>query len=300
MDRSNLVSAIAQAQQDIQQYRTKLVKSEYLTRKVLIDPVLEALGYSILGSGVAVEYPYSGQTRADYALWSEPARGKPACLATAKKLGDKLEPAIVSAADRREFEKQRYFTYYFAMTDGDIWKIYDTSPGKVEDNLFIELRISRQSPSHCAAALERLAALLHEPNLDAPPGLGWIALADFTNALADAGRPTAIYFPDGEKGETRSWYHIVEHTARWLWASGRLTIRNAPILVVPRGTAHIVNTSAECESGAPWVPIGNGELFVSKQGGKAVGSQSAWERAKTLLEACNADPGDVYLQAPLR
>lgn len=298
MDRNNLVSTIEQVQKDIQQYKAKLVNSEYLTRKILIDPVLEALDYGILGTSVALEYPYAEQDRADYALWGGPAEGKPACLAEARKLGDKLEPVAVSAADPRRLEKQRYFTYYIALTDGGVWKIYETSPGRIEENLCIELRLYRQSVSRCADGLERLVELLREPNLDEAPGLGWVALTDFTDTMAYESRPTAIRFPDGEESGTKSWYHLVEHTARWLWANELLTVRNAPILVVPEGTAHLVSTDTAYASDGFWVPIGDDELFVSKQGGKAAGPQSAWERAKTLLKACDVDARDVFLQAP--
>lgn len=300
MDRNNLVRTIEQVQNDIRQYKAKLVNSEYLTRKILIDPVLEALDYSIMGTNVAVEYIYAEQNRADYALWSGPAEGKPACLAEARKLGDKMEPVLVSGADPRRLEKQRYFTYYIALTDGGAWQIYETSPGRIEENLCIELRLYRQSASYCADGLERLVDLLRAPKVDEGPGLGWVALTDFTDTMAYESKPSSIRFPDGEESLTKSWYHLVEHTARWLWENELLTVQNSPIMVVSEGTAHLVSTDASHASDSFWVPLGKGELFVSKQGGKAAGPQSAWERAKTLLKACDVDPRDVFLQAPQR
>ena len=296
MKKDNMLLTIEQLQRDIQQHKGNLNKSEYLTRRVLVDPLLEALGYDILGAKLAVEYTYT-RKRVDYALWSEPTGKRPSLFVEAKKLG---EDTGLFFGDKPRFEQQRYFASYIALTDGNVWQVYDTSPRKIDENRCIEMQISKQSSSDCTDKLEQLEALLRDTKLDSRPSLGWISLANFSGALANKARPSAIRFPDGEEHKTTSWYHIVEHTARWLWSNGHFTVRQPRIPVVPGGGSYIVSPDSTCRDDHSWLPIGDEkeDLFVSKQGGRATGRHSAWERAKTLLSYCGVTSGDVYLQAP--
>lgn len=94
--------------------------SEADTRALLIDPVLNALGWDLMDTGqVRREYnPYSDGTRgrSDYVLFID---GVPRVLVEAKKLGHVNE----AVGDVEEDTKGK--SYVGVATDGRVWKILD-------------------------------------------------------------------------------------------------------------------------------------------------------------------------------
>ena len=84
MDARQIASAVAKLQDSIQRYDTQLAKPEYLTRKVLVDPVLKILGWEIPTPHLSeVEYHYAGK-RVDYALFIKDT-SRPVCFIEAKR-----------------------------------------------------------------------------------------------------------------------------------------------------------------------------------------------------------------------
>lgn len=85
----DIESTVKRLQDDIRRYERQLAKSEYLTRKVLVDQVLQILGWEIPTPRLAeVEYQYVGN-RVDYALFIKNV-SRPVCFVEAKRKGKHL------------------------------------------------------------------------------------------------------------------------------------------------------------------------------------------------------------------
>lgn len=108
-----LLRMVEQVRERITEYRAELQKSEALTRYVLIDPILRALGWNTEDpEQVIPEFP-TETGKPDYALISEK---EPQIMIEAKLLGKDLEEAR-----KKGFEycwKNKY--RYYVVTDGDI------------------------------------------------------------------------------------------------------------------------------------------------------------------------------------
>ena len=130
--------------------------SEQETRRKLIDPLLEGMGWNIRdGAQVKREYPL-GPGRADYALFTD-APDKPLVVVEAKRL----------SISRRELDKaaEQGIGYcipagveYFAVTDGRIWNVYETHKKvPLPDKLIVSFDLaspSGEAAVKCARARE--------------------------------------------------------------------------------------------------------------------------------------------------
>ena len=219
---SDIESTIQQLQNDMQRYERQLSESEYLTRKVLVDPLLASLGWDILDdSSVVVEHNYGpGQQRADYALGVNGPH-KPACFVEAKRLG-RLNQYIGSATGRKEVDNLKVEAHYVSLTDGDVWIIYSTRlamPGTalLESIPVLERRISNQPVDSVAERFLEVADWLNNVNVTpSPDTLPWVPLPDFEPSEL----PRRIRFPDGSHKSIRAHYQVVFNHCRMALGEG--------------------------------------------------------------------------------
>jgi len=113
--------------------------SEENTKKKIIEPLLELLGWDFLSTEVQLEYPIRVGTRTvhvDYALILE---DKPVVLVEAKPFDETLS----------EFESEQIISYgryeevkWAALTNGRVLKIFNTEEGRTEkESLFVEINL---------------------------------------------------------------------------------------------------------------------------------------------------------------
>lgn len=137
----NIVIVIKKLRGKIEQYEKLLCESEWLTRYVLIDPLLRELGWDLEDpQQVRPEYRH----KADYALL---AAGKVIFIIEAKKLNTSLKEGLSQGIHYCIEEGSPYFI----ITDGRRWEIYDSHKTvPIEEKLVRELDI-------CASTLQEVA-----------------------------------------------------------------------------------------------------------------------------------------------
>ncbi len=161
---SGLCEVLKLVKSSASSYREQLQRSEAVTRAVLIDPVLRALGWDVANPAtVEVERPISAGTlsgRLDYFLNTD-NQDKPIVI-EAKKLGERLEasfPQIVQYACTLRIDS-------LFLTDGLRWFHFtQVSSTNHEPTASIDLGRTESSDLTKAAAffVERLDAALYTP-----------------------------------------------------------------------------------------------------------------------------------------
>ena len=223
----DLVTTIETLQQRIVQYKDELGSSEALTRYVLINPLLRALGWNLEDPAqVRPEYGGVGGGLADYALFGDGAAGKPAVILEAKSLDTVLSSTVVNQAFQYCFQLG---IVHMVITDGNRWRCFDLlTPGlairereiksitltaepayKLALQLLLLWRPNLASGEPVAASEPVLSTEqatpdsqstnTQQPATDAPPSPsdeGWTSLAELQNVT---GRPppSVIRLPDG-------------------------------------------------------------------------------------------------------
>lgn len=157
----NLVGLIEKLRGKIERYEDVLCESEWVTRYVLIDPLLRELGWDCENpEQVRPEY----RRKADYALLES---GRVIFIIEAKKLKTPLREGISQGIQYCIEEGAPYFT----VTDGRRWEIYDshrTVP--LQEKLIRELDICAGTAQE--AALNSLFLWRESPGIaSAPPRL---------------------------------------------------------------------------------------------------------------------------------
>lgn len=217
------------------------------TRYSLIDPVLRGLGWDTEDPNMVVPEYVTSKGRADYALFK--GGDIPTVIIEAKKLGDSLDSAAEQALSYCMFEGMPYF----AVTDGDLWRVYETNkPGSLYDKLIRKFSIHRMKPAEtCIKMLILWRRNIGMQDVTVPASLTQSTLGQSTSH-ADAGRteppsstlwksitnltytvddpsPTQIKFPDGSTANIQSWVDILAKTATWLIENRHITKDHCPI-----------------------------------------------------------------------
>lgn len=113
--------------------KTNLVNSEENTKKRIIDPLIEMLGWDL--KDLQLEYPISmghSTYRVDYAMID---KGKPVMLLEAKPFSNKLsESDSAQIISYGKVEDVRWV----ALTNGNVVKVFDTEAGKAEDECLVD------------------------------------------------------------------------------------------------------------------------------------------------------------------
>ena len=132
---------------------------ETRTRQVLIDPLLQALGWDVSDPGtVQLEYKLREERseRADYGLmWDN----KPIAVVEAKHLGKSLKDNETKQANTYANENG---IPYIIVTDGDRWEMYEVfKQAALEERLLMEFQLSEQPSHECVLQALRI----WKPNL---------------------------------------------------------------------------------------------------------------------------------------
>ena len=119
----DLLKLIATLRERIDSHEVALRRNEALTRSVLIDPLLRALGWDTENPAQVIpEYPIPSEPKkqADYALFA--GSDVPTIIVEAKSLGVALSEAAIQAVQYCTVDGYKYF----AVTDGSQWTLYET------------------------------------------------------------------------------------------------------------------------------------------------------------------------------
>ena len=137
---------IENLQSIINTHHDYLFKKEARTRLVLINPLLQALGWEV-SNPAAVQIEYQVKTkRADYVLIRE-RRDEPIAVIEAKGLGNTLEDD--ETAQAHIYANQAGIDYMI-VTDGDTWKMFKAyGRGVLEDRQIMEFQLSKNLAHEC-------------------------------------------------------------------------------------------------------------------------------------------------------
>ena len=209
----SLLDTIKKVRDKISAYEADLKRSEALTRYVLIDPILRALGWD-LERPELVRPEFATETGTpDYALL---INGRPHVMIEVKSLKGNLEAA-----------KDKGFNYcwknrvpYYVITDGETWELYDMS--KMGGERIFSINISKDNPGHVARQLLALwlpamPIIRPSPKSVIPPPRPKLTLDNvFRNVKAYKGkRPKRVFLSDGREARVNYWYDVLAAIVKW-------------------------------------------------------------------------------------
>ena len=296
------------------------LRLEARTRPVLIDPLLEALGWDVEDPyRVQVEYPIEkqyevGRGFADYVLMRD---GKPLAVIEAKPLRsnliDKATNQVLNYANARGIA-------YMVVSDGNTWRVFDVfMPVQLEDKIVTEFTISEQPAGTCA--VKSLA--MWNPNLASaggpvpgqdpvfvvdddnpnnggddnggddppprPPGVGLDELSYRKGKMRGA-----LRFPDSSSVEVKNWKGLYVEVAKYLVRKRFLTADLAPF-GFKEGTRYAVAATPYHSNRTQFHDareIGDG-LIVEGYVGSGEGTL---DFTKLLIEKCGLNPRDFGIE----
>ncbi len=149
MPLESLLALVEKLRKRIDVHGPALRQSEALTRYALIDPLLRELGWDTENPDLVVPEYQTDDGRPDYALFSD---GKPIMMVEAKKLGTALQGKVIRQGIGYCLEQG---TLYFSVTDGRLWKIYETHRSvPIDEKRVVEFDLKNQSAAEaCLKAL---------------------------------------------------------------------------------------------------------------------------------------------------
>ncbi|MBI2866255.1 MAG: hypothetical protein HYX99_02700 [Chloroflexi bacterium] len=310
-----LIQLIETLAQRIQQHRQALSQSEALTRYVLIDPLLRALGWDTEDpEQVQPEYSAGGGA-ADYALLEQ---GKPQVLVEAKRLGNALSAAL----EQNIGYCIRTGAPYLVNTDGQRWEVYDIyKQGPIDQKRVVTFDIASTDQNKVAAAAIFLwrgnyrqvavpAATLPPPATVAQltpapqpplrpvvplvqaPSPGPTApptgqnLANFAPKPGDKA-PTNIIAPDGASFQCGSFKNLLVRVATWLAHNNKLTASQCPVSTAGAWKRYLIHTQPVHRNGNAFRNgVQAGSLWVETH----ANSLQNLEYTRFLLKLVNEDP----------
>lgn len=277
----------------IKTHRDYLSRHETRTRQVLIDPLLQELGWDVSNpEAVQLEYRV-GQQWADYALMSN---GQPVAVIEAKRLGRGLEDdeimQVLNYANRDGID-------YMIVTDGDHWEMYEVfQRGTLEERLLMKFQLSQQLPHK--NVLQALGMwkpnLVDEPNKpqpqplpDDPPGQ-WYSLAS-ERRYPQFTKPIQLKIgADIEKSVT-SWKTVVHEIVAWLIDTEKLTDNHFPIEMKDN---IFISHEAVNRDGTPFnAPQQLPKGLILQRGIGVAWTQ--WERLRELLDQLQVDTSMIQV-----
>ena len=154
VDLDDLVSVIETLQGLIKRHDETLGSFKYRTRMLLIDPLLDALGWDTSDPEMVIPDYHAGYGKEGYALLgrAQGARSyKPIAIIEAKQLS-----ADIVDADRAQALINAMITgaKYVGLTNGDRWEFYDVfSQSSIDDRRILSISIRYQGALNCAREL---------------------------------------------------------------------------------------------------------------------------------------------------
>lgn len=290
----NLQNVIEKLQKTIEAHHGYLAKNETRTRQVLIDPLLQKLGWNVSNPNIVqLEYRVK-QGQPDYALMS---KGKPLAVIEAKRLESDL-------GDDQIIQALAYAVAggipYIIITNGDTWEMYDVfKPAEFEDCLLIKLELSQQPVDKNAAqawAMRKSNLTSKEPDFKPPkpapdkpsgqlPSSGLSKDSDnwcsFEDELYPPGtKPVKLKIVDSPEETVKDWKDAIHKVAAWLADKGILSVNDCPI-----GTEKytFIGREAVNPDGTPFKNSQQLSNVLILQRGN-LNSQEQWRKLKQLLE----------------
>ena len=153
--------AVGKVKNYIKTQRDLLQDSEVQTRVILIDPILNALGWETNNpNSVRQEYGMNNG-KADYAL-IHPETQRPFAIIEAKKLGDERLERHIPQIDHYAGDNS-HIIKYGVITNGNVWRVFESKNGLMYSNV-LAISIASDSDAKCAVELSKiLGAPIPEP-----------------------------------------------------------------------------------------------------------------------------------------
>ena len=314
----DLKETIETLRKRIQAHRAYLEGNETRTRQVLIDPMLDKLGWDV-GDPNSVELEYRiGRDWADYVLMGS---GRPIAVIEAKALGKPLD----------EKETMQALNYantagipYMTLTNGDHWRMLEVfKQAPIKDRILMNFQLTQDEPYACA--LQALG--LWRPNLasgkpqeaatpvmiekparaesastTSEPSSGqetvelssdddWVPL---TSLKVETGQkpPAYIKFPNSNEKQLKHWTDILANAAEHLIEVGKISAQNCPVKK-ERSQRHILHTKPVHSTGKPFeAKRAIGELWVETFWSE---TKSVYNMACWLLDKFGIAPSTVLV-----
>ncbi len=305
-----LIAVVETLSKRIDDHGADLRQKETLTRYALIDPLLRELGWDTSNPDlVRPEYP-SGGGRSDYALLGPKG---PVVMIEAKKLDESLEDATKQGI---QYCIQRG-TRYFAVSDGQRWKIYEPHlPVPIERKMVVAFDIKEEPAAETclkALALWRPSVQAGQvrqgeppivghvpsqqptpsgPPPQAPLDEGWVPLPELAPGVMP---PSEMRFPNGKAEAIKYWFHVLTRTVNWLIENGHLTADRCPVRIGGYSQKYIVHTASTHANGKPFHrPLSAHSLLVEAN----VSAKNAIEHSQKVIRHSGQDPKRFHLRLP--
>jgi hypothetical protein len=282
-----LVSLVNEIKTRIQKYHDLLQRNETLTRYVLIDPLLRAMGWDTENPEHVQPETTTQAGRPDYTLILD---GRKVAFVGAKALGKQED--LIQQVSYCVSEGVRYFI----ATDGSKWEIYDTNIQKpLQEKRIVEWDILSMD----AGEVVRRALSMFRPagiGLPATPPLFWppqksgTPLTYLSPKPGDKLRYTKLAFPDGREYEIKTWRDILTRSIEWLVSTGKLPV---PPIKAGRGVTYLINKVPQHENGRKFRSAKKvGEYYVECN----FNNQDIIVQTKKLLDLAGITQGEVLLR----
>ena len=304
------INALRQAQDRIAEAIKALKKTrneheDYLkpietrTRQLLIDPMLEALGWDVRNPA-QVHLEYKGTSgKPDYALVSH---GNVIALIEAKKLREK--PSRIGSQQLVKYATDESLTSlkHVVWTNGDYWWLW-TKGGQDSGETF---HISAMSEYECAVkATPLLRSTLEvqevspmskpsrvQETIDPSNSDDWEPL---TSLKVDYGHkvPASIKFPDSSTKPLKNWTDLLAIVVEHLIETGKISAKRIPVHQKQKSTRYLVHTEPVHQDGKEFGAtrkIRNGLYLFTKLNAQRKHGYTCW-----LLENFGVDPSTVLV-----
>jgi len=284
-----LVSLVNELRRRIQKHHDTLQKNETLTRYVLIDPLLRALGWDIENPDYVQPETTTQAGRPDYTLVLD---GRKIAFIGCKALGKQED--LIQQVSYCVSEGVRYFI----ATDGSRWEVYDTNIQKpLQEKRVAEWDIASMDAGE---VVRRAFSIFRHAGIEGPapapifrrPEKRGTPLTEISPRLGDELSHTRMVFPNGQEYPLKVWRDILTNSVEWLLSTGKLP---PPPIKTGRGITYLINK----------MPIhANGRKFRSA---KRVGeyhvecnfsNKDIIIQTKKLLETAGINAREVILSGP--
>ena len=310
MPLENLLALVEKLRKRIDVHGPALRQSEALTRYALIDPLLRELGWDTENPDLVVPEYQTDDGRPDYALFSD---GKPIMMVEAKKLGTALQGKVIRQGIGYCLEQG---TLYFSVTDGRLWKIYETHRSvPIDEKRVVEFDLKNQSAAEaCLKALTlwglRVSGQVapgqipvvgpthNQPDSSespqpTPSSPEWQPLSEL-NQRPNSSPPVAVQFPDNSVVPVTKWKSILIEVAKWLEKNKLLKKSHCPIRIPGeewRTTKYIVHTKAVHSNEKPFRDSTQvGSFYIANNSSRTVAY------AIRIIERVGQDPAQFKVR----
>ena len=320
-----LVQTIETLQKRIKEHGSHIGAYESRTRVTLINPMLSALGWDVDDPSAVEIEPKTDEGWADYALLG--SNGKPVIFVEAKKLTENVKSHTKQSVNYAVGENLNRSPkiQYCALTNGDVWQVYDV----LSQDLILEISIS--SPDSAKSALKFLGLWrrsLHDGGFDqaveplvevrieaAPESIAQIQEVSGTAThvparieISEAGwvplngdylttgypPPNALKLSsDEEPKDIKSWASVPMEVALWLHKKSLLTRENCRFSVTQK--RHLFSPDGKHATGTAFhAPRSVGNTGIRMEASFNPDKLVTYTCA--LLQHFGQDPSQVYLK----